>query len=187
MEEVENDPAYSDGQRQLYRDRLDDLNTEKQARLEILSQNQKDFQTQVTRIRQTLEKILDKDTSLTEIIHTLFREQGINILSILTALSMTISTIILPITGVFGGGRGKVGSPPKDKGVLKKWLDRLADALRLAGKAAEALPAIIDSVVSSILSFLGKAVGFVAEHTGALTVFVAGLIGWWLMQKVKKS
>ena len=64
MEEVENDPAYSDGQRQLYRDRLDDLNTEKQARLEILSQNQKDFQTQVTRIRQTLEKILDKDTSL---------------------------------------------------------------------------------------------------------------------------
>ena len=166
MEEVENDPVYSDGQRQLYRDRLDDLNTEKQARLEILSQNQKDFQTHVTRIRQTLEKILDKDTSLTEIIHTLFREQGINILSILTALSMTISTIILPITGVFGGGRGKVGSPPKNKGVLKKWLDRLADALkRLAGKAAEALPAIIDSVVSSILSLLGKAVGYVAEHT----------------------
>ena len=39
LEEVENDPTYSDEQRQLYRDRLDDLNTEKQARLEILSQN----------------------------------------------------------------------------------------------------------------------------------------------------
>ena len=39
LEEVENDPTYSDQQRQLYRDRLDDLNTEKQARLEILSQN----------------------------------------------------------------------------------------------------------------------------------------------------
>ena len=37
LEEVENDPTYSDEQRQLYKDRLDDLNTEKQARLEILS------------------------------------------------------------------------------------------------------------------------------------------------------
>ena len=39
LEEVENDPTYTDEQRQLYRDRLDDLNTENQARLEILSQN----------------------------------------------------------------------------------------------------------------------------------------------------
>ena len=51
LEEVENDPTYSDEQRQLYKDRLDDPNTEKQARLEILSQNRKDFQTQVTRIK----------------------------------------------------------------------------------------------------------------------------------------
>ena len=39
LHEVENDPIYSDEQRQLYRDRLDDLNTKKQARLEILPQN----------------------------------------------------------------------------------------------------------------------------------------------------
>ena len=106
LEEVENDSTYSDEQRQLYVDRLDDLNTEKQARLEILSQNRKDLQTQVAKIRQTLEKVLDKDTSLAERIHTLFREQGITIFSILTALSMTISTIVLAITGVFGGGGG---------------------------------------------------------------------------------
>ena len=36
LEEVENDPTYTDEQRQLYRDRLDDLNTEKQGRIEIL-------------------------------------------------------------------------------------------------------------------------------------------------------
>ena len=59
LEEVENDPTYSDEQRQLYRDRLDDLNTKKQARLEILPQNWKDLQTQVARIRQTIEKVLD--------------------------------------------------------------------------------------------------------------------------------
>ena len=63
MEEVENDPTYSDEQKQLYRDRLDDLNTEKQARLEILSQNRKDLQMQVARMKKTIEKILDKDTS----------------------------------------------------------------------------------------------------------------------------
>ena len=57
LEEVENDPTYSDEQRQLRRlrlDKLDDLNTEKQARLEILSQNRKGLQTQVARIKQTL-------------------------------------------------------------------------------------------------------------------------------------
>ena len=102
---------------------------------------------------------------------------------------MIVSTIVLAIAVVFGGGsRGAGGSTPKDEGILKKWLDRLADALkRLAGNAVEAFPAIVGSAVSAILSFLGKAVGFVAEHTLALTVFAAGLFGWWLMQKVEKS
>ena len=101
MEIVENDPNYTDEQKRLYRDRLDELNTEKQARLEVLSQNRKDLQTQAARIKQTLEKALDQNKSLAERIRTLFREQGITIFSILTALSMTISTIVLVITGVF--------------------------------------------------------------------------------------
>ena len=122
LEEVENYLIYTDEQRQLYRDRLDDLNTGKQARLEILSQNWKDLQTQVARIKQTLEKVLDQDTSLAERIRTLFRERSITIFSILTPLSMTISTIV--ITGVFGAGGGGIGgSPPKDEGVLKNgWI-----------------------------------------------------------------
>ena len=100
---------------------------------------------------------------------------------------MTISTIALAITGVFGGGGGTGDSPSKDEGVLKKWLNRLADVLkRLAEKAVEAL-LIVGSVVGTILSFLGKAVGFVAEHTWTLIVFVVGLIVWCLMQKVKKD
>ena len=119
LEEIENDPTYAE-QRQLYRDRLDDLNTKKQARLEILPQSRKDLQTQIVRIKQTAEKVHDKNTSLAERIRTLFREQGIIIFSILTALSMTISTIALAITGVFEGGRGTGGSPPKDEGTLKK-------------------------------------------------------------------
>ena len=154
LEKVENDSTYSDEQRQLYRDRLDDLNTKKQARLEILLQNRKDLQTQVARIKQTLEKVLYKDTSLAERIRALFREQGITIFSRLTALSMTISTIFLAITRPFGGGGGWGTSPSKDRRTFKIWLDRLADALkRLAEKAVEALPAIARSVVGAILSF----------------------------------
>ena len=48
---MENDPTYSDEQRQLYKDGMDNLNIEKQARLEILSQNPKDLQTQVAKIK----------------------------------------------------------------------------------------------------------------------------------------
>ena len=110
LEEVENDSSYTDKQRQLNRDRLDDLSTEKQARLEILSQNRKYFQTQVARIKQTIEKVLDQDTSLAGKIHTLFKEQGITIFSILIVLSVSLSTIFLAITGVFGAGGGTGGS-----------------------------------------------------------------------------
>ena len=71
---------------------------------------------------------------------------------------------------------------------LKKWLDRLSDALkRLAGMAVEELPGIVGSVIRAILSFLGKAVGFVAEHTWVLIVFEAGLIGVWLIQRVSRK
>ena len=66
LDEIENDPTYTDEQRQIYRDRLDDLNTEKQARLNILLQNRKDLQTQCARIRQTVEKVLDQNASLAE-------------------------------------------------------------------------------------------------------------------------
>ena len=92
---MKNDSTYSEEQRQLYRDGLDDLNTKNQARLEILSQNRKDLPTQVARIKQTIEKVLDKDTSLAERICTLFREQGITMISVLTDLSMTFSTLYL--------------------------------------------------------------------------------------------
>ena len=64
--------------------------------------------------------MLDKDASLAERIRSLFKEQGITIFSILTAFLMTIATIILAITDVFGGGSGGAeGSPSKDKGTLK--------------------------------------------------------------------
>ena len=97
------------------------MNTKKQTRLEILSKNRKDLQTQVVRTRQILEKVLDKSKSLEEKIRTLFYEQSINIFSVLTTLSMTISIIVLAITGAFGtGGRRGGGSSSKDEKGFKK-------------------------------------------------------------------
>ena len=95
---------------------------------------------------------------------------------------MAIATIVLSAIGNFGGGVGVGGTTSKDKEALKKWLDRLADALkRLAGNAVEALSAVVGSVVGTILSLLSKAVRFVADHTWALIVFATGHIGAWLM------
>ena len=48
------------------------------------------------------------------------------------------------------------------------------------------MSAIVGSVVGAILSFLGKSVIFVAEHTRALIVSVAGLIGVWVIQRVRR-
>ena len=101
---------------------------------------------------------------------------------------MTISTIVLPITGVFGGGGRVGGFPPKDEGTLINWLNRLADALkRPVGNAVKALLAIVGRIVRAILSLLGAAVRFADEHTWILFVFIEALFGIWLIQNVKNG
>ena len=115
-----------------------DLNTERQTKLKILSQKRKDLRKQVVRIKQTIEKVLDESKSLVKITRTLFCEQGITIVSILTALSMTIPTIVLAVTDVFGGEGGPAApmlSLPKDERALKKLIIKLAITLkRFTGK-----------------------------------------------------
>lgn len=67
---------------------------------------------------------------------------------------------------------------------MKKWLKKLASTLkRVAGKDVDAFIAIVGSVAGAVLSFFGKAVALVAENAWVLTVFVAGPIGEWLIQK----
>ena len=170
------------------------MKTEKQARLEILSQNTKDLQGHVAKTKQAIEKVLDKDASLAKIIRTIFYKQCITIISILAALC--ISTISLTITDVLGGSPAASGSP-KDKGTLKKWLQKLPDTLkRLAGKTVEILPAIVGNAVGAILSILSKAAEFVAKPARTLVAFLAGLImvdakckkiGMWSNRKSLKT
>ena len=105
-------------------------------------QNWKVFQAQAARIKQTIEKVLDEDkiVQMTQIC-TLSCQKGIKC--------------------VFGGG-----SPAA---LLSKRLWEYSStsqqkSARLAGKAVEALPAIMGDVVGVILSFLGKAAEFVPEY-----------------------
>ena len=166
---------------------LSDIELEKQARLEALSTNRATLRSQINRIHETFRRLLHEDTTLAERIRTLFREQGIAIASILTAIGMAISTLVLALTG--GGGSAPVPAPkPPDKSGLKeceKHLQALGRTLaNLAGKAAVALPGIIGSIVSWLLSTLGKTATWLAENLWALVIAVGTLLlvaaGDWL-------
>ena len=110
---------------------------------------------------------MDKDNSLGEKIRTLFREQGIVIASILTAIRMAIRVLVETLLGgaaVASGGE----PPPKDEKGLKEWIRNKLKALasllgRLGIKAAEALPGIIGGIISWILNRAKDVVGWVSQ------------------------
>ena len=163
-------------------ERLRDLQVERSARLEAASATKDALRSQISRIRETINRILHEDTTLAERVRTLFREQGVTLVSILTAIGMAISTLVLSLTGGASGGSVTPPTPPpSDKGGLREWAKKTLQALgrvlaKLAGKAAAALPGIIGSIVSWLLGTLGKAAGWLAEHVWALAVAVGGLL-----------
>jgi hypothetical protein len=65
--------------------------------------------------------------------------------------------------------------PPDGKGGIKEWVKRQLNAIKrllgkLAEKSAATLPGIIGSIVSWLLSTLGKVAGWLAENTWALVI-----------------
>jgi hypothetical protein len=163
-------------------ERLRDLQEERAARLEAASANREALRSQINRVRETIRRMLHEDTTLAERVRTLFREQGITIASILTALGMAISTLVVALTG--GGGAAPAPAPapaPADKGGLREWVKKNLEALgrllgKLAGKAAGALPGIIGSLVSWIFKALSRMVGWMAEHLWAVVIAVGGVL-----------
>ena len=135
-------------------------------------------------------KVLDKDTSLCEKIRTLFREQGITIASILTAIGMAIRVLVEALLpgggGAISGGGGK--PPPKDEKGLNGWTRNKLKALvsllgRLGIKAAEALPGIIRGIISWILNRAKDVVGWVSQNLWALVVGIGGLIYMYMVTR----
>ena len=130
--------------------------------------------------------MLDKDTSLVEKIGMLFREQGIMIASILTAIGMAISVLVEALLP--GGTATSPPPPPKDEKGLKEWLRNKLKALasllgRLGMKAAEALPGIIETIISWILSRAAEVVGWVSQSLWALVVGIGGLLYMYMVTK----
>ena len=136
--------------------------------------------------------MLDKDTSLGEKIRTLFREQGITIASILTAIGMAIRVLaeaFLPGSGGAATASGGGGEPPpKDekgsKGWIRNKLKVLASLLgRLGIKAAEASPGIIGGIISWILNRAKDVVSWVSQNLWALVVGIGGLIYTYMVTR----
>ena len=180
-------------------ERLRKLQDERAARLEAASSTREALRSQISRIRETLHRILHEDKTLAERIKTFFREQGITVVSILTALGMIISTIVLALPGGSAGGAAppQPTPPPPGKGGVKEWLKKHLQSLgrilaKLDGKAAAALPGIIGSIVSWLLSLLGKTAVWLAGNLWAVLLAVGGLLlvaarEWLLPKKPKKA
>ena len=111
---------------------IDALNDELVTRQESIDLLKCRLKNQITSFKETIAKVLDKDTLLGEKIRTLFREQEITIASILMAIGMAIGVLVEAL--LLGGGATKASGgggepPPKDEKGLKGWIRNKLKAL----------------------------------------------------------
>ena len=170
------DPDIVEFERQRITERIRNLKDERVPRLEAASASREALRSQISRIRETINRLINEDTTLAERIRTLFREQGITIVSILTALGMVISTLVLAV----GIGGAAPPTPPSKAG-LREWVKKYLHALgrvlaKLAAKAGAALPGIIGSVVGWLLNLLSKTAGWLASNLWALMLAVGSIL-----------
>ena len=91
LEEFREYPGvYDDAMKEDITKQIDALNDELATRQESIDLLKGRLKNQITSFKEAIAKVLDKDNSLDEKIRTLFREQGITIASMLTAIGMAI-------------------------------------------------------------------------------------------------
>ena len=169
LEEFREYPGvYDDAMKEDITKRIDALNDELATRQESIDLLKGRLKNQIMSFKETIVKVLDKDTSLGEKIRTLFREQGITIASILTAIGMATEVLVEALLSSGGATMASGGPPPKDEKGLKGWIGNklkvLASLLgKLGMKAAEALPGIIGGIISWILNRAKDLIGWVSQ------------------------
>ena len=191
------DPAYSDDQRDMIEGRIKRLRgelTERNKEIDILKG---EASKQINQIRGSITKFLDKETgTLGERIRTLFKEQGITIVSILTAVGMTIGVLIEALLGGPTVSTTTSGSTPADggdkKGGAREWIKNKLKALsqllgKLADKALASLPGIIGSILSWILNRAKEVIGWLSQNLWALITGVGVLIYTYFMTKTRRK
>ena len=105
LREAEDDGAIDETTKRDIMSRIKHLEDERAARLEAASANKEELRGQINRIKEAINKVLKEGTTLWERLKTLFKEQGITIVSILTATGMIIGVIVeaaIPTTGGTG-------------------------------------------------------------------------------------
>ena len=196
LEEMANDETYSDEQREEVRARLQRFQDEQKAINEQIRILKGRYSNQIYQIRESIMKFLDKETgTLGERIRTLFKEQGITIVSILTALGMTLGFLIEALLG--GPSTTSAPTPQSTttsdkKGGAKEWIKNKLKALssllgKLAAKAGAALPGIIGSIISCILNRAKEVVGWLSNNLWALITGVGVLIYTYFMTKTRRK
>ncbi|XP_066913827.1 synaptonemal complex protein 1-like [Clytia hemisphaerica] len=126
LKDIDEDATLEDHRKKI-QDRLKDLQQERKIRLEIASQNRKELTSQIARIRDTLYELCEDDLSLREKVKLVFREHGLTITAVLTAVGLLISTIITSLAG--SGSAGKPSTPSKNPNTIKEWVKNKLKAL----------------------------------------------------------
>ena len=196
LEEMANDETYSDEQREEVRARLQRFQDEQKAISDQIRILKGRYSNQIYQIRESIMKFLDKESgTLGERIRTLFKEQGITIVSILTALGMTLGVLIEALLG----GPSTTSTPTSQstttsdkKGGAREWIKNKLKALssllgKLAAKAGAALPGIIGSIISWILNRAKEVVGWLSNNLWALITGVGVLIYTYFMTKTRRK
>ena len=94
LQQAEDDGAKDETSKKDIMSRIKNLKDERAARLGAANANKEELRGQINRIKETINKVLKEDTTLRERLKTLFKEQGITIVSILTAIGMIIGVIV---------------------------------------------------------------------------------------------
>ena len=109
LEEFREYPGeYDDAMKEDISKQIDALDDELATRQESIDLLKGRLKNQIMSFKETIAKVLDKDTSLGEKIRTLFREQGITIASILTAIRMAIGVLVEALLPGGGGAAGGI-------------------------------------------------------------------------------
>ena len=137
---------------------------------------------------------MDKETGTRgERIRTLFKEQGITVVSILTALGMTLAVLIEALLGgpSMSTPTSQSTTTSDKKGGAREWIKNKLKALsqllgKLADKALASLPGIIGSIISWILNRAKEVVGWLSQNLRALITGVGVLISTYFMTKTNR-
>ena len=192
------DPAYSDEQRDMIEGRIKRLRDELNERNEEIDILKGEASKQINQIRGSITKFLDKETgTLGERIRTLFKEQGITIVSILTAVGMVIGVLVEALLGgpsvstTTSTSGGTSNGNTRKGGGAREWIKNKLKALsqllgKLADKALASLPGIIGSIISWILNRAKEVIGWLSQNLWALITGVGVLIYTYFMTKTRR-